>query len=232
MPPPAPPPLVAASEGKIDSSAIWQWNDRLALVVAGLTLFLLGIFAGRIFAPGNSSEIAVGSVAVVSQAYTPESFIPAQVEATADEVNPELVLDNDPPLPVPAPEVIAPVPPPAAPPAAPANPPVPASTVVTTPTAESPTTEPAVAESPKTFATPVAAPEQFSPVSSGSKVPTIKPLASTQVCEPAEKYKDRKLNTALTWAESIQEASHQAEDEEKLVFLIHVSGNFEMPGFT
>jgi hypothetical protein len=69
-------------------------------------------------------------------------------------------------------------------------------------------------------------------VSIGSKVPTIKPLIATQVCEPAEKYKDRKLSTALTWAESVQEASQQAEDEEKLVFLIHVSGNFEMPGFT
>jgi len=88
---------------------------------------------------------------------------------------------------------------------------------------------------PVTTATTTAAPEaipQTSPVSLEGKVPTIKPLASTQVCAPAEKFKDRKLSTALTWAESVQDASQQAEEEEKLVFLIHVSGNFEMPGFT
>ncbi len=43
---------------------------------------------------------------------------------------------------------------------------------------------------------------------------------------------DRSLNTALTWAKSPGEASEQARKERKLVFLIHVSGNFEDPGFT
>jgi hypothetical protein len=43
---------------------------------------------------------------------------------------------------------------------------------------------------------------------------------------------DRSLNTALTWAKSPGEASEQARKEGKLVFLIHVSGNFEDPGFT
>ena len=43
---------------------------------------------------------------------------------------------------------------------------------------------------------------------------------------------DRSLNTALTWAKSPGEASEQARQEGKLVFLIHVSGNFEDPGFT
>ena len=43
---------------------------------------------------------------------------------------------------------------------------------------------------------------------------------------------DRSLNTALTWAKSPGEASEQARKERKLVFLIHVSGNFEGPGFT
>jgi hypothetical protein len=43
---------------------------------------------------------------------------------------------------------------------------------------------------------------------------------------------DRSLNTALTWAKSPGAASEQARQEGKLVFLIHVSGNFEDPGFT
>jgi hypothetical protein len=43
---------------------------------------------------------------------------------------------------------------------------------------------------------------------------------------------DRSLNTALTWAKSPGAASEQARQDGKLVFLIHVSGNFEDPGFT
>jgi hypothetical protein len=43
---------------------------------------------------------------------------------------------------------------------------------------------------------------------------------------------NRSLNTALTWAKSPAEAAEQAKRDGKLVFLIHVSGNFEDPGFT
>jgi hypothetical protein len=43
---------------------------------------------------------------------------------------------------------------------------------------------------------------------------------------------DRSLNTALTWARSPGAASEQARKEGKLVFVIHVSGNFEDSGFT
>ncbi len=43
---------------------------------------------------------------------------------------------------------------------------------------------------------------------------------------------NRSLNTALTWAKSPAEAAEEAERDGKLVFLIHVSGNFENPGFT
>jgi hypothetical protein len=43
---------------------------------------------------------------------------------------------------------------------------------------------------------------------------------------------NRKLDTALTWAKSPAEAADKASREGKLVFLIHVSGNFEDPGFT
>jgi hypothetical protein len=43
---------------------------------------------------------------------------------------------------------------------------------------------------------------------------------------------NRSLGTALTWAKSPAEAAEQARRDGKLVFLIHVSGNFEDPGFT
>ncbi len=43
---------------------------------------------------------------------------------------------------------------------------------------------------------------------------------------------DRSLDTALTWARSPGEAAEEARKEGKLIFLIHVSGNFEDPGFT
>lgn len=59
-------------------------------------------------------------------------------------------------------------------------------------------------------------------------------LDEPAACGPTEQVcaVDRSLNTALTWAKSPGEASEQARKEGKLVFLIHVSGNFEDPGFT
>lgn len=46
------------------------------------------------------------------------------------------------------------------------------------------------------------------------------------------KVADRKLGTALEWCSSPEAAAAQAEREGKLVFLIHVSGNFAQAGFT
>ena len=43
---------------------------------------------------------------------------------------------------------------------------------------------------------------------------------------------DRKLGTAITWAESPDTAWRDARDEGKLVFLIQVSGNFARQEFT
>ncbi len=43
---------------------------------------------------------------------------------------------------------------------------------------------------------------------------------------------NRSLGTALHWECSNQEAFDRAKSEGKLVFLIEVSGNFEIPGFT
>jgi hypothetical protein len=62
-------------------------------------------------------------------------------------------------------------------------------------------------------------------------------LGEVSADEPAEAAPtacraDRSLDTALTWAKSPAEASERAAKEGKLVFLIHVSGNFEDPGFT
>ena len=43
---------------------------------------------------------------------------------------------------------------------------------------------------------------------------------------------DRKLNTALEWSPTPEAAAAAAERDGKLVFLIHVSGNFAQQGFT
>jgi hypothetical protein len=40
------------------------------------------------------------------------------------------------------------------------------------------------------------------------------------------------LETALQWAPSPADAARLAKEQQKLVFLIHVSGNFEIPEFT
>jgi len=50
--------------------------------------------------------------------------------------------------------------------------------------------------------------------------------------EPTVCAADRSLGTAMTWAKSPEEASAEARKQDKLVFVIHVSGNFENPGFT
>ncbi len=59
-------------------------------------------------------------------------------------------------------------------------------------------------------------------------------LAEPESCNGAAKVcsANRSLDTALTWAKSPAEAAGEASREGKLVFLIHVSGNFEDPGFT
>ena len=40
------------------------------------------------------------------------------------------------------------------------------------------------------------------------------------------------LGTALNWADKPEDAYRIAAEQDKLVFLIHVSGNFEIPGYT
>jgi len=43
---------------------------------------------------------------------------------------------------------------------------------------------------------------------------------------------DRHHGTAVEFVDSPKEAAHKAKKEEKLVFVLHVSGNFEDPRFT
>jgi hypothetical protein len=84
-------------------------------------------------------------------------------------------------------------------------------------------------------------PEQAPPVSTPFILPE-RPrfaLADLVLDEPADGGDtnrvcavNRSLNTALTWAKSPAEAADSARKDGKLVFLIHVSGNFENPGFT
>jgi hypothetical protein len=55
---------------------------------------------------------------------------------------------------------------------------------------------------------------------------------ATGTCPAPVARLDRKLNTGLEWSATPQCAAQEAEREGKLVFLIHVSGNFAQPGFT
>lgn len=225
LPEPVPPPILCREEG----SPLWRLNDRLAWVAGGLTLILLGVIGGRVLDPNAATDGGgelVAAVAPVSAESQP--LLPAEATAeysfpgvvTEEEVNPpELVVTQvtaqpevSEPLPVAA---SSPVPQPEAPPE------VAQEASALRETGEEPA---------DTIPSPVAI--VSSPVSFEGRIPTIKLPANTQVCGLEKKAADRKLNTALNWAESVSEASQRAEEEKKLFFLIHVSGNFEMPGFT
>jgi hypothetical protein len=62
-----------------------------------------------------------------------------------------------------------------------------------------------------------------------SNVPGLPAATCGLACSVAE---SRKLGTVLEWARSLEEAGQRAKEANKLVFVIHVSGNFESPGFT
>ncbi len=240
LPPPVPPPLAlpCASKAEESSRKLWRWNDRLAMVVGGLALFLLGILTGRFFGPDvagddiGNQQVAAARTGLSSSEFA--SILPAAASASVEEVNPpELIVETESPAPIATPESSTR--------SATANNAVEPEPTVAATTPQPAATTPQPAATPSTsneevatilLPPPQAAAAQSSPVSLEGKVATIKPLTPTQVCETSGNLKDRKLNTALTWAESLQEASELAAAKEKLVFLIHVSGNFEMPGFT
>ncbi len=58
--------------------------------------------------------------------------------------------------------------------------------------------------------------------------PAAPPLCEDGACQALP----NSLGTALQWAPSPMDACREAAEQDKLVFLIHVSGNFEIPGFT
>jgi hypothetical protein len=43
---------------------------------------------------------------------------------------------------------------------------------------------------------------------------------------------ERTFGTTVEWAHSVPEAAQRAQAEQKLVFVLHVSGHFETPGYT
>lgn len=55
----------------------------------------------------------------------------------------------------------------------------------------------------------------------------VDPSAECQTCAPT-----RTLGTAIAWADDADQAAQLARQQEKLVFLIQVSGNFAREGFT
>jgi hypothetical protein len=80
--------------------------------------------------------------------------------------------------------------------------------------------------------TPVAPPIALLPEAPWFAVAGATGDAAPPPCDSRVCATDRSLSTALRWARSPEEAAERAGRDKKLVFLIHVSGNFEDPGFT
>lgn len=233
IPPPLPPPVAPPRTSQLGASVLWRWNDRLALVVGGLTILLIGTVAGRVLGPPSSGIAVNDQPAVVASAASiagPAPIADSEAEVNPPEpaaVEPVAAADtpSEPVVEKPAEQPPAPIassPPPLE--AVSATPVIAADPQTEIPASEEASAESVVSQLPQVLLT--------TPISVEGKVASIIPPPVTQVCEPATKFNDRKLNTALTWSESANEAAEKAEEEEKLVFLIHVSGNFELPGFT
>ncbi|HEV3021751.1 MAG TPA: hypothetical protein VGX76_04770, partial [Pirellulales bacterium] len=74
--------------------------------------------------------------------------------------------------------------------------------------------------------------EVLKPTSTWFEVAASDGACATGTCPAPVRNLDRKLNTALNWSAAPDAAAAQASRDGKLVFLIHVSGNFAQPGFT
>lgn len=78
---------------------------------------------------------------------------------------------------------------------------------------------------------------EFDPLVSltGSEHPSIEQLPETigGTCRDGNcQEADNRLGTTIHWSAEPKDAYKLAEQQDKLVFLIHVSGNFKIPGFT
>ncbi|MDG2221452.1 MAG: hypothetical protein P8L85_08740 [Rubripirellula sp.] len=59
------------------------------------------------------------------------------------------------------------------------------------------------------------------------------PVSDTGICrDGACQEPENRLGTTIHWSSEPKDAYRIAEQQDKLVFLIHVSGNFKIPGFT
>lgn len=224
LPPPVSPPVALPEEIPSESpTALWRWNDRLAIVAGGLALLLVGVFAGKQF---FKSGAPLGGPQDTQLSSSTADF---QIDAAPEEVNPPELLVTT-PASVPEPSEAST---PKAEATAPAEIPIAAEALPANVAAAAPPAAqaPVLAEDRITIEAgkPL---EETEPVFAQSDVPTIRVARLAVVCAAEKKFKDHKLNTAITWAQSGNDAAQQAEEEKKLVFLIHVSGNFEMPGFT
>jgi hypothetical protein len=74
--------------------------------------------------------------------------------------------------------------------------------------------------------------EVLKPTSTWFEIAGSDGACTTGTCPAPVRNLDRKLNTALNWSATPEAAAAQANRDGKLVFLIHVSGNFAQPGFT
>jgi hypothetical protein len=212
-------------------AVLWRWNGRLAMVAGGLTLVFIGACAGRLVelpsAPSN--EAPISSAAANEGAIASPTAVAAEVDS--GEVNPELIVMTSPTLAAVDEEIAVSTVESTEKPAAGVS--IPTAPIPTQVAAVSPPTplpcKPTTEDSSGEASLPS---KETQAVSAEGKVAAIRLPPLAPVCAAEEKFKDRKLKTALDWAESGNAAAQQAAEEEKLVFLIHISGNFEVPGFT
>lgn len=57
-------------------------------------------------------------------------------------------------------------------------------------------------------------------------------LAVPAVSNTCGRCGERTFGTAVQWVNSVPDAARQAQQEQKLVFVLHVSGMFENAGYT
>jgi hypothetical protein len=67
----------------------------------------------------------------------------------------------------------------------------------------------------------------FSEIDLAEQRPSDEQVCDSNTCVPS-----RKFGTAIEWAENVEQAAELAKAQDKLVFLIQVSGNFAREGFT
>lgn len=237
LPPPLPTSADVSTPGQSPAASLWRWNDRLAAVAILLSVALASLWVGRLIGRAEATAQIPPATPLPLELPLPVlpqlEFVPPPAPKKIAESDPTHLTNEAPQLPV---NVAAPaelddgeVKPlsPIAAALAPREIPIAASEV---PVAEvAPETLPPESQVANTTLA-LAGPLPDRP--STSPVTTISVPQRPDVCLAEQTYEDRKLQTALDWSLSVSDAALEATEEGKLVFLIHVSGNFESPGFT